>query len=54
MKRKLKQTVMVKYSTNINKTNKHISPQLTEHKNKGDNNIWRWKSRTWLGTDTKM
>ena len=39
MKRKLKQTVMVKYSTNINKANNYILTQLTEHNNKRDNNI---------------
>jgi len=26
--------------------------ELTEHKK--DHNIWRWKSRYWLGTDTKI
>jgi len=29
--------------TNINKTNNHLSPELTEHKKNHD--LWRWKSR---------
>ena len=29
-------TMMVNNSTNINKTNIHLSPQLTEHKKGGD------------------
>ena len=29
-----------------------ILTELTEHKK--DHHIWHWKSRTWLGTDTKM
>ena len=38
-------------STNINKTNNYLSPQLIEHEKKR-----RWKSRSWvlLGTCTKM
>jgi len=35
--------VTVNNSTNINKTNNHISPWLTEHKK--DHEIWHWKSR---------
>ena len=38
--------VMVTNSTNINKK------ILTEHKK--DHDIWRWKSRPWLGTGTIM
>jgi hypothetical protein len=37
--------------TNINNTNYHPSLQLTEHKKY--HAIWRWKSRSWLGTNTK-
>jgi len=36
----------------VNKTNKHISPQIIERKN--DHDICRWKSCSWLGTGTKM
>jgi hypothetical protein len=46
-------TVMVNNSTNINKTNNHPSPLCIEHKT-GYYNIWRWKSRSWLWTDTKL
>lgn len=47
MKRKFKK------STNppicyIYKTNNHLSPENIEHKQ--DNNIWRWKCRSSLGT----
>jgi len=42
---------MVNISTNINKMNNHIT-SLTEHKK--DHDIWRWKSRSWLETDTQM
>jgi len=31
--------VITNNSTNINKTNNHLSPQINEHKNK-DNDIW--------------
>jgi len=31
--------------------NNHPSPSLTEHKKK---DIWRWKSRSWLGKVPKM
>jgi len=42
---------MVNNSTNIStKRNNHLSPLLTEHKK--DHDIWRWKSRSWLGTGT--
>jgi hypothetical protein len=47
IKRKFKQW----WSTippNVNKTNNHLSPSLTEHKK--DHDIWRWKSSSWLGT----
>jgi len=27
---------------------------LTHWTQKGDNYIWRWRSRSWLGTGTKM
>jgi hypothetical protein len=36
---------MVDSSTNINKTNIHLSPQTIEHEKVHD--IWRWKSRSW-------
>ena len=84
--RKEKRKVMVIInSTNTNKTNNHLSPQLTEHKiwkeslysdghqfhqyqqnvkspliltelteHKTDHDIWRCKSRTWLGADRNM
>ena len=34
--------------TNNNKMNNHFSPQIAEHKKARE--IWRWKSRSWLGT----
>ena len=37
---------MVNNSTNINKTNKHISSQIIKHKKNHD--IWHWKSRSYL------
>ena len=43
---------MINNSTNINKTNNHLSPQLIEHKK--DQNIWCWKSKSRLGTGTIM
>jgi len=42
---------MAKNSTNINKTNNHLSRSFTEHKK---DYIWHWKSRPWLGTGRKM
>ena len=39
-------TVMVNISTNINKTNNHLNSLNTK--------IWRWKSKSLLGTDTKV
>jgi hypothetical protein len=45
--------VMVNNSTNIiNKANNYLSPEFTEHEK--DHDIWRWKSRSWLGTYTKI
>jgi hypothetical protein len=41
---------MVKNSTNINKTNSYLSPQLIE--NKKDHNNCQWKSRSYLETGT--
>jgi hypothetical protein len=39
---------MVNNSTNINKTNNHLSSKLIEHKKK-DHDIWSWKSvQTWI------
>ena len=35
--------MIVKYYTNINKTNNHLSPQIIEHEKNYE--IWRWKSR---------
>jgi len=43
---------MVKNSTNINKTNNDLTPQLIEHKK--DHVIWHWKSRSRLGPGTSM
>jgi len=40
--------VIVSNSTNINKTNNHLSPQTSEHKRK------TMTSRSWLRTGTKM
>ena len=31
-----------------------ILTELTEHKAKKDHDIWRWKSKFWLGTGKKM
>jgi hypothetical protein len=43
---------MVNNSTNINKTNNHLSPSLNEHKRK-DHDIWRRKSSPGLGQAKK-
>ena len=40
--------MLVNNSTNINKRNNHLSPQVIEHEKYP--NIWHWKSRSWLGT----
>jgi hypothetical protein len=45
-------TVMVNNSTNINKMNNHLWPQVIEHKK--HHNIWNWKSRSWFETGTNM
>jgi hypothetical protein len=42
---------MVNNSTNINKTNNHLSPQIIEIKK--DHDKWHWKSRFWLETGTE-
>jgi hypothetical protein len=42
---------MVRNTTNINKTNSYLSPQLIE--NKKDHNNYQWKSRSCLETGTK-
>jgi len=42
---------MVNNSTNINKTNFHLSPQIIEYKNKP---MRKRKSRSWIRTGTKM
>jgi len=34
------------------KTNSHLSPEINKHKNYHD--IWRGKSRAWLGTGTNI
>jgi len=39
---------MVNNALNINKMNNHLLPSGNEH------DIWRWKSRSWLGTSTDM
>jgi len=43
---------MVNNSTNINKTNNHLSPQLIENIKK-DQDIWHWKSSSGLGQAQK-
>jgi len=43
---------MIINSTNINKTNNHLSSVLTEHKK--DQDIWRWTSRSWIGRVTEV
>jgi hypothetical protein len=42
---------MVLNSTNIHKNEQSPSTltEITEHKK--DHDIWRWKSRSWIGTD---
>ena len=40
MKQSKISTVMVNISSNINKTNNHLSPQIIDHKK--DQDIWRW------------
>jgi len=44
--------VMVNNSININKTNNYFPPPLIEHKKVHD--IWRWKSRPWIGTGEEL
>ena len=44
------QTVMVNNSTNINKINNHLSPEIIQHKKTIH---MTWKSRTWQRTGTK-
>jgi len=39
---------MVNNSINRNKTNNNLSSQAIEHSKGHD--IWRWKSKFWLGT----
>jgi hypothetical protein len=34
---------MANIATNINKTNKHLSPKAIKHKH--DHEVWRWKYR---------
>ena len=46
------ETVMINNSTNINEMNNRFLPQIIKYKK--DYNIWCWKSRSWLGTGTKM
>jgi hypothetical protein len=43
---------MANNSTNINKTNNHLSPQINEHKK--DDNTWSWKTRSWHGGHMKL
>ena len=38
--------------SNIQKKTRHRSPEIIEYKTKHDK--WRWKSSSWLRTDTKM
>jgi hypothetical protein len=39
--------VIVNITINIHKTDNHLSPPITQHKN--DHGIWRLRSRFWLG-----
>jgi FtsZ-binding cell division protein ZapB len=39
-------SVNILSAININKTNNHLWPQNTEHKE--DHGIWHWKLRSWL------
>jgi len=43
---------MVNNSTNINKINNYLSPQMIEHLK--DHDIWWRKSRSWIGYDRRM
>jgi len=43
---------MVNNSTNIAKQTTSSHPKALNRKK--DHAIWRWKSRSWLGTDTDM
>ena len=52
MKKKVQTAQMVNNSTNINKLNNHLSPQIVKHKKYP--NICKWKSRSWIATGTKM
>jgi hypothetical protein len=38
--------------SNIQKKTRHRSPEIIEYKTKHDK--WRWKSSSWLRTDTKL
>ena len=44
--------VMIINSTNINKTNNHLSPEVIEQKKNSE--IFHWQSRTWLWICTKV
>jgi len=47
---------MVNNSININKANNNVPPTIVEHTHtlKKDHNIWHWKSKFCLETDTKV
>lgn len=44
--------MVVNNSTNIHKSNNHLSPQTMKHTK--DHDIWLWKSRSCLGTGTQV
>jgi len=46
--------VIVNHSTNVNKTNNYLSPQLSEHTYKTDHDICLWETRSWCWTGTQM
>jgi len=52
MKRKCKQLWSSIPPISTKRKSLLIPTELTEHKK--DHNIWCWKSRSWLGTGTKM
>jgi len=51
MERKLKQCLSPIPPISITRT---ITSHLNSLNHKKDHNKWRWKSRSWLGTGTKM
>ena len=50
----MKKFKTVNNSINIKKINNYLFIPQTIEQNKQKLETWQWKSRLWLGTDTKM